>query len=76
MHCRTCFMFGAVNLLGPRTMAQRPVHKYWNDQLTVVQLKYEFLTEVSPGSYRASSGVTSGLRALDVERLYFSFWDM
>ena len=36
--------FGAVNLLGPRATTQQPADKYWNSYLTVVQLRYDFLT--------------------------------
>ena len=67
--------FGAVNLLGPRTTLQRPFHKFWNDQFTIVQLKYEFLTETSPNSYTATGNYRYGLQPIDLERIYFSFWD-
>ena len=36
--------FGVINLLGPRTAAQRPLNMYWDAALTFVQLRYEFLT--------------------------------
>jgi hypothetical protein len=52
--------------------------RFWHSQLTIVQLRYTFLTEVTNGSYQAnlSSGLINGLRPIDLERAFFSFWDM
>ena len=60
--------FGAINLLGPRDVTQRPRSKYWNDQLTVVQLRYTFMTETAPGAYLSDATGVHGLRELDVGR--------
>ena len=64
-------------LVLPRTTSQRPFDKYWNSELTIVQLRYEFLYETSPNSYFANlgNGQRTGLSPLDVGRVYFSFWD-
>ena len=40
--------FGAINLLGPRTINQQPPDKYWTDQFTVVQLRFSFVTDIRP----------------------------
>ena len=64
--------FGAVNLLGPRTVDQRPLDRFWNDQFTIVQLRYTFMTEEATGSYYANSSGVYGLRELDVGRIFVS----
>lgn len=43
--------FGAINLLGPRTISQRPYSKYWSDLFTFVQLRYSFYVEAAAGDY-------------------------
>ena len=68
--------FGAINLLGPRSTAQLPTYKFWNDQFSIVQLRYSFMTEISQGAYRADSSGVYGLRPLNVGRMYMTFWDM
>ena len=68
-------VLGAINLLGPRDATQRPADKFWNDQLTIVQLRYSFYTESSPGAYRSDATGVYGLRPLDVGRIFVSFWD-
>ena len=35
--------FAAINLLGPRSEAQRPADKFWHATFTIVQLRYEFV---------------------------------
>ena len=35
--------FVVVNLLGPRRTTDRPYNKYWNEHLTMTQLRYEFV---------------------------------
>ena len=32
--------FGTINLLGPRSLRQRPYDKFWNEHFTHVQLRY------------------------------------
>jgi len=54
--------FGVINLLGPRTPTQRPFDKFWNDQFTYVQLRYELL-----------NGATGAPIALG--RTYMTFYD-
>ena len=47
--------FGAINLLGPRSVFQRPSWRFWSDRYTLVQLRFDFLTESYPGSYLANT---------------------
>ena len=68
--------FVAVNLLGPRATTQRPPRRFWNDQLTIVQLRYAFMREVSTGSYTANASGVYGLTPLDIGSVYISFWDI
>jgi hypothetical protein len=71
--------FGAINLLGARTTSQRPTAKFWNTQYSLVQLRYEFYTEMSTGSYetaRAAGNGMTGLTPQDIGRTFFSFWDL
>ena len=35
--------FGAINLLGPRSLRQRPYTKFWSEHFTYTQLRYELL---------------------------------
>ena len=66
--------FGAVNLLAPRSPTQRPLDRFWHAAYTIVQLRFDFLTEVSFGSY-TSSGL-GGLSPLQLDRTYVSFFDV
>jgi hypothetical protein len=68
--------FGAINLLGPRSSTSRPANKFWHSEVTIVQLRYNFVTEKSAGSYYSDSTGARGLRPLDVGRIIFSFWDV
>jgi hypothetical protein len=71
--------FGAINLLGARLTSQRPTAKFWNTQYSLVQLRYEFYTETSTGSYetaRAAGNGMTGLTPQDVGRTFFTFWDI
>ena len=44
-----------------RIISQRPATKFWNDEITIAQLRYTFYTEESEGSYVADA---SGVRGL------------
>lgn len=35
--------FGAVNLLGPRSVTQRPFDRFWHASFTIVQLRFSFV---------------------------------
>ena len=35
--------FGVINLLGPRSPTMRPYHKFWHEELTIVQLRFTFM---------------------------------
>ena len=54
--------FGVINLLGPRSAAQRPFDKFWNAHFTYVQLRYRFV-----------NGATSA--PLTIFRTYLTFYD-
>ena len=59
--------FGVINLLGPRDPSQSGF--IWNSDLTMVELRYEFVTRAAP--YTAASTPTP----LVVRRTYLSFYD-
>ena len=66
--------FGAINLLGPRSVNQRPASQYWSDQYTMVQLRFDFLKESSTDSYSISG--LAGLEPVTLERTYLTFYDL
>jgi hypothetical protein len=67
--------FGCVNLLGPRSTTQRPFRQFWHATFTIVQLRFDFLTETQQGSSYQQLGL-AGMVPLDLQRTYFTFWDV
>jgi hypothetical protein len=66
--------FGAVNLLGPRSLTQRPFSQFWSDTFTIVQLRFDFLREATDGAYQQLG--LSGLVPIELERTFISFYDL
>jgi hypothetical protein len=67
--------FGVVNLLGPRLTTSRPFHRFWHDLFTIVQLRFDFLTETQQDISYQQLGL-SGLVPIELERTFISFYDL